>query len=73
MNRLATLAMIFIVATGAACAKGVPNFPYEKEPDPRGAEYVLGVSDTLEISVWKNRDLNTTATVRPDGTITMPL
>jgi polysaccharide export outer membrane protein len=31
------------------------------------------VSDELLITVWKNQQLTTTATVRPDGTITMPL
>ena len=31
------------------------------------------MADSLAIRVWKNPDLTTEATVRPDGTITMPL
>jgi polysaccharide export outer membrane protein len=34
---------------------------------------IIGVGDILEINVWDQKDLNTEATVRPDGTITMPL
>jgi polysaccharide export outer membrane protein len=36
---------------------------------------VLGVGDVVAINVWgaDNKDLNTEATIRPDGTITMPL
>jgi len=57
----------------AACHSSEPKYPYAKEPDPRGSEYIIGVSDDLEISVWKNRDLDTKIAVRPDGNITMPL
>jgi polysaccharide export outer membrane protein len=48
-------------------------YDYSKEPDPRRHEYVIGVADGLRITVWKNAELSTQATVRPDGTITMPL
>jgi polysaccharide export outer membrane protein len=54
---------------------GCPSvvYDYSKEPDPRKSEYVIGVGDGLHISVWKNQDLSTAGTVRPDGTITMAL
>lgn len=35
--------------------------------------YVVGIGDQLEISVWKQPQLSVTATVRPDGKITVPL
>jgi polysaccharide export outer membrane protein len=57
-----------------ACGGSVRyDYDYSKEPDPRRSEYVIGVADHLTIRVWKNPDLSTEATVRPDGTITMPL
>src|SRR5690606_30441563 len=56
-----------------ACGHAIPNYDYSKEPDPRKSEYVLGVSDGLDINVWKNPDLSAKVTIRPDGTITMPL
>src|SRR5262249_40656408 len=48
-------------------------YDYTKEPDPRKHEFVIGASDNLRITVWKNPELSTEAKVRPDGTITMPL
>jgi len=48
-------------------------YDYSKEPDPRKYEYVIGVADGLKINVWKNDSLSVTGSVRPDGTITMPL
>jgi polysaccharide export outer membrane protein len=57
----------------AACPPKIPKYDYGSEPDPRNKELILGVGDTISVNVWENRDLNTEATIRPDGTITMPL
>jgi polysaccharide export outer membrane protein len=58
---------------GGACATVHGPYDYASEPDPRKNEYVLGPSDVLKITVWRNPDLSTDATVRPDGTISLPL
>lgn len=63
----------FVLVGLIACGPKAPNYDYSKEPDPRTSEYVIGVGDALSINVWKNPQLSTEATVRPDGTITMPL
>jgi polysaccharide biosynthesis/export protein len=55
-----------------ACSP-VSTYPYAQEPDPRAQEYVLDVPDSVRVTVWNNRDLNTQANIRPDGTFTMPL
>jgi polysaccharide export outer membrane protein len=55
------------------CPSSLPPYDYAREPDPRNKELVLGVGDVVAINVWENKDLNTEATIRPDGTITMPL
>ena len=70
--RQAFVFLICFVALGC----GHPDYNsalYAKQPDPRGKELVLGVGDVLAINVWDQKDLNTEATIRPDGTITMPL
>jgi polysaccharide export outer membrane protein len=68
------LAVMILLGLGLlGCPSRPPNHPYEKEPDPRKTEYIIGVADTLRISVWKNAELNTEISVRPDGTITIPL
>ncbi|MCG8313622.1 MAG: polysaccharide biosynthesis/export family protein [Pseudomonadales bacterium] len=36
-------------------------------------EYIIGVGDTLNVSVWRNEDLSITVPVRPDGKISTPL
>lgn len=63
--------LLFVLLS--ACAGATAQYDYSREPDPRRSEYVIGVSDHLTIQVWKNPDLSRDATVRPDGTITMPL
>lgn len=35
--------------------------------------YVLGPSDVVQVSVWRNQDLSVTVPVRPDGKISVPL
>jgi|SRR5690349_18511117 len=67
-------ALIALAAALAACGGStLPAYDYAKEPDPRKSEYVIGVGDRIVITVWRNPDLATEATVRPDGTVTMPL
>jgi polysaccharide export outer membrane protein len=36
-------------------------------------EYRLGAEDVLSVFVWKQPDLSTTAVIRPDGKISLPL
>ena len=40
---------------------------------PDQDKYLLGPEDAIEISVWKEPDLNKQLVVRPDGKITYPL
>lgn len=49
------------------------SYDYRREPDPRQLEYVIGPADQLSIQVWRNADVSRDVTVRPDGTITLPL
>ena len=37
------------------------------------AEYRLGPEDVIDVFVWKEPDLTTTVTIRPDGRISLPL
>jgi polysaccharide export outer membrane protein len=66
--------LVTVLGTGlGACATVHPPYDYASEPDPRKGEYVLGASDTLRVTVWRNPDLSAEAVVRPDGTISLPL
>jgi polysaccharide export outer membrane protein len=64
-------ALVLVLAAG--CTPKIPNYEYAKEPDPRSKELTLGVGDVIGINVWENNNLSVEATIRPDGTITMPL
>jgi polysaccharide export outer membrane protein len=74
-NRCASKAIgaVLLVVAAEACGGASAPYPYANEPDPRGGEYVIGVADELVVSVWRNRDLDTSMPVRPDGNITLPL
>jgi polysaccharide export outer membrane protein len=65
--------LAFTIVVLAGCPKALPDHNYAQEPDPRTKELTLGVGDVVAINVWENKEFNTEATIRPDGTITMPL
>lgn len=59
----------------AACATGGSNLPPPKADaaSPVVEQYLIGVDDQLQITVWHNPDLSVSVPVRPDGKITVPL
>jgi len=40
---------------------------------PPESEYRMGTEDVIEVFVWKEPELSTTVTIRPDGRISLPL
>jgi polysaccharide export outer membrane protein len=67
------LAPLLLTLMLAACAGGVPYAPAPVNVDAPRLGYKIGPLDTLSIVVWRNPELSTTVTVRPDGMITTPL
>lgn len=72
---------MILLASAAAllsgCASGADGelpaaafVPVEEGPS---ANYVIGPMDQLQVFVWRNPELSTNVTVRPDGRITVPL
>jgi polysaccharide export outer membrane protein len=72
-NRLSAVLGLSLALSLLGCATATPGFDYSREPDPRQSEYVIGASDVLRVNVWKTPDLSVEVTVRPDGTVTLPL
>ena len=73
------LSMMSIVA---ACTSGsqrvrgrveLPSAAYAPHNETLPASYIIGPLDSLQIFVWKNPELTTAVSVRPDGRITTPL
>jgi len=54
-------------------AEPSPQLQVQTAEAGTGNEYLVGVGDTLQISVWENDDLNKTVKVRPDGRVSFPL
>lgn len=72
---LVRLAMVLLSAwLVVACASSgdVPKLA-EQERFVESQQYVIGVGDNLQVSVWRNPELSVTVPVRPDGMISTPL
>ncbi len=54
---------------GKAAKQHAPS----SDTGPAADNYVIGASDVLSVTVWKQKDLSGTLLVRPDGMISMPL
>ena len=55
-------------ASTADMSAGAPPAAIPPAPD-----YLIGVDDMVQVSVWRNPELGITAPVRPDGKISVPL
>ncbi|MGZ8186378.1 MAG: polysaccharide export protein [Methylobacter sp.] len=66
------LAFPLVVLLASGC--GYPQLTQEEDAViPSDYTYIIGPGDSVTIFVWGNPDISTTATVRPDGKITIPL
>ncbi|HEX7043433.1 MAG TPA: polysaccharide biosynthesis/export family protein [Burkholderiales bacterium] len=57
----------------AAAARPTPGQAPAPAQEPAGGGYEIGPEDLLEISVWREQDLQREVLVRPDGWLTFPL
>ena len=68
-----TLTLLLLAAALSGTAWAGPAAGQERGAARADADYVLGPEDVIEVFVWKEPDLSTAVTVRPDGRITLPL
>jgi polysaccharide export outer membrane protein len=65
---------LFVVLSG--CMNSQPNLPEDftsQGPSVLVESYLMAVGDRVSINVWKNPELSTSAPIRPDGKISLPL
>ena len=66
-------ALVSACAGGGGAAGSLPAAAFVPVEEGPGAPYVIGPLDQLQIFVWRNPELSTNVSVRPDGRITVPL
>jgi polysaccharide export outer membrane protein len=59
--------------TSLARAQPVGTSPASPAADTDRDDYIIGVQDSVNVTVWENADLTGKFTVQPDGAITLPL
>lgn len=78
INGLIVLLLIlpFLFVGCASTGPKVADAPVEKTPadsKPLVSEFILGVGDSLDISIYRNDDLKTSTKINPTGKIMFPL
>lgn len=70
--RMIPLALVLTLFITACSSTGSgPMLP--EEPTRQTTNYLVGPGDSLQIFVWRNPELSSNVTVRPDGKISSPL
>jgi polysaccharide export outer membrane protein len=64
---------LWTLALLAGCATGGKVVPPPQESFVESKQYVIGVGDSLQVTVWRNPELSVAVPVRPDGMISTPL
>lgn len=70
---LSPFTLVVLITLGGCAGNGARE---SAPPDPTAVpstDYLIGVDDLIEVSVWNHPDLSVTVPVRADGRITIPL
>lgn len=67
---LSWMFVAFVLLVAAGCAQQRVDYIVQLTAP---SDFLLGPEDVLKVTVWKSPDLSGEVTIRPDGTITMPL
>jgi polysaccharide export outer membrane protein len=73
VSRLSAVLLTLVGLTVSGCANMQSLPPPPKVVDAPALRYKIGPLDTLSIVVWRNPELSTQVTVRPDGYLSTPL
>lgn len=76
-NTIRTAAWVIALSSawlisGCSSTRGLPSAPVASEKTAQHV-YQIGALDEISVVVWRNPDLSSTVTVRPDGRLSLPL
>lgn len=72
-NAIILIAVLVLASCGNSNSNRLPSAQFVPVEEGPGPHYVVGPLDNLEIFVWRNPELTTSVTVRPDGRFSVPL
>ncbi len=70
---LVLFTLIAMTGLGGCAGKSTRDSSPSIAPGAPGADYLIGIDDLIQVSVWNHPDLGVTVPVRADGRITIPL
>lgn len=73
MRKISIFLQVLMITLLCACSSSKSVMPPPVTDTSVLSEYLIGVGDALQISVWRNPELSLAVPVRPDGKISMPL
>lgn len=72
MRPLCSFAAFLQIFMLAACSSDGGELPAIQH-GVTASDYIIGPLDTINVFVWRNPEVSVTATIRPDGRVTLPL
>jgi polysaccharide export outer membrane protein len=70
LSRALVAIVVFALLSAVAACRGAAS---GQMPDAKTGEYTLGYGDALEISVWREPEMQKQVVIRPDGKVSFPL
>ncbi len=64
---------VVLASCGTSNSNTLPSAQFVPVEEGPGPHYIVGPLDSLQIFVWRNPELTTSVTVRPDGRFSVPL
>lgn len=73
VRRCVASVALAVLMTACASHGELPSAMFVSPNEGPGPDYIIGPLDSVNIFVWRNQEVSSNVTVRPDGRISVPL